>query len=56
MKDAKTGRMKKYIHEIRIKFEDHDTNASGQIDLDKVVEDVCKKETVYLHPAFISRK
>jgi hypothetical protein len=29
---------------------------TGEIDLGKLVEEICKKETVYLHPAFISRK
>jgi len=31
-------------------------SATGEIDIGKMVEEICKKETVYLHPAFISRK
>ena len=57
MKDVKTGKMKKYIHDIRINFDQHEQmSATGEIDIGKMVEEICKKETVYLHPAFISRK
>ena len=34
MKDAKTGKMKKYIHEIRINFEQHEQSSpNGEIDI-----------------------
>ena len=56
MKEAKSGKMKKYIHEIRIKFEDYEPYAGGRVDVNKMCEELCRKETVYLHPACISRK
>ena len=56
MKDGKTGRMKKYIHEIKIRFEDYEPQYGGTVDVNKLTDEICKKETVYLHPACISRK
>ena len=56
MKDGKSGRMKKYIHEIKIKFEDYESPLGGEIDINKMCDDLVRKETVYLHPACISRK
>ena len=56
MKEAKSGKMKKYIHEIRIKFEDYEPYPGGKVDVNKMCEELCRKETVYLHPACISRK
>lgn len=54
MKDAKTGRMKKYIHEIRINF---DKQEQGQeVDINRMCDEICRKETTYLNPAFISRQ
>lgn len=52
MKDNKTLKMKKYIHEIQITFpEDLDA-----IDVNRICDEICRKETVYLNPAFISRQ
>lgn len=51
MKDTKTGRNKKYIHEIPIKFDE----SNGPINIDRVCDEICRKETMYLNPAFISR-
>ena len=56
MKDGKSGKMKKYIHEIRIKFEEYEPYPGGKVDVNKMCEELCRKETVYLHPACISRK
>lgn len=50
MKDAKSGRMKKYIHEIKIDF------ANGPSDVNRMCDEICSKETVYLNPAFIGRQ
>jgi len=55
MKDAKSGKMKKYIHEIKIKFEEYESGSS-RIDINAMCDDLCRKETIYLHPACISRK
>lgn len=49
MKDHKSGRMKKYIHEIKINFE---PNQSVEQMSDKIIT----KETTYLNPAFIARQ
>tara|TARA_B100000780_G_C21013103_1_gene405792 strand:- start:450 stop:686 length:237 start_codon:yes stop_codon:yes gene_type:complete len=51
MKDTKTGKDKKYIHEIRINFD----KGEQEVDVNRMVDDICRKETVYLNPAFISR-
>ena len=56
MKDAKSGKMKKYIHEIKIKFEEFEPYPGGKVDVSKMCDELCRKETVYLHPACISRK
>jgi len=56
MKDAKSGKMKKYIHEIKIKFEEYEPYPGGRVDVSKMCDDLIRKETVYLHPACISRK
>lgn len=52
MKDNKSGRMKKYIHEIRIHFEDK----TEPIDLNAMCDEICRKEQMYLNPAFINRQ
>lgn len=52
MKDGKSGRMKKYIHEIRINFE---KQGPGEIDVNRMCDEICRKETTYLNPAYISR-
>ena len=49
MKDNKSGRMKKYIHEIKIKFEDS-TN------IEELCDSMIMKEQMYLNPAFIARQ
>jgi hypothetical protein len=49
MKDPKSGRMKKYIHEIKIKF---DPNTS----VDTICDEMINKETTYLNPAFIAKQ
>lgn len=48
MKDSKSGRMKKYIHEIKIKFEPNES-------VEKKVDYMIKIETTYLNPAFIAK-
>ena len=53
MKDSKAGRMKKYIHNIRVNFEKQGNTTD--IDIGRMCDDICKKETTYLNPAFISR-
>jgi len=50
MKDGKSGRMKKYIHEIKISFADKEN-----IDINRMCEDICNKEVIYLNPAFIGK-
>jgi len=51
MKDNKTLKMKKYIHEILITFP-ADTES---IDVNRMCDEICRKETTYLNPAFISK-
>ena len=53
MKDNKTGRMKKYIHEIRINFEKQDINSD--VDVNRMCDEICRNNTTYLNPAYISR-
>ena len=53
MKDAKSGRMKKYIHEIRINFDLPEYKQD--FDVNRMCDDICRKETIYLNPAYISR-
>jgi hypothetical protein len=48
MKDHKSGRMKKYIHEIKISFEPNQS-------VDHMCEIIINKETTYLNPAFIAK-
>ena len=54
MKDAKSGRTKKYIHEIKINFDKQEKAGKG-IDVDRMCDEICRKETTYLNPAYISR-
>jgi len=49
MQDPKSGRVKKYIHEIPIAF-------SPAASVDSVCDAICAKETTYLNPAFIQRQ
>lgn len=53
MRDGKTGKMKKYIHEIKINFEKEDKN--NDLDVNRMCDELCRKEITYLNPAFISR-
>jgi hypothetical protein len=52
MKDNKTSKMKKYIHEIQITFPEDVEN----IDVSRMCDEICRKESTYLNPAFISRQ
>lgn len=54
MKDHKTGKMKKYIHEILISFDKFPDNDS--IDVNSMCAEICRNETTYLNPAFISQQ
>jgi hypothetical protein len=49
MKDPKSGRMKKYIHEIKIVF---NVNSS----VDQMCDAMIARETIYLNPAFIGKQ
>jgi hypothetical protein len=49
MKDPKSGRMKKYIHEIKIHFEPSSS-------VDNMCEIMVARETTYLNPAFIGKQ
>lgn len=51
MKDGKSGRMKKYIHEIKIDFADKEN-----IDINRMCDDICNREVIYLNPAFIGKQ
>jgi len=55
MKDVKSGRMKKYIHEIKITFEPKGAGSSISIDIIKLCDEICRKETIYLNPAYIGK-
>lgn len=48
MKDHKSGKLKKYIHEIRINFEPNQT-------VESVCETIVVKEATYLNPTFIAK-
>ena len=52
MKDSKSGRQKKYIHEIKINFEKY----NDPIDVGRMCDEICRKETLYLNPQYISRQ
>ena len=49
MKDSKSGRNKKYIHEIKILFE-------PSISVETLTDQMITRETTYLNPAFIGRQ
>jgi hypothetical protein len=53
MTDAKSGKKKKYIHEIKIYFE---AGSENPVDITRMCDEICRKETTYLNPAFISKK
>jgi len=48
MKDPKSGRLKKYIHEIKITFKLNES-------VEKKCDQIISKETTYLNPAFIAK-
>ena len=54
MKDGKSGRMKKYIHEIKINFDKQEK--LNDVDINRMCDEICRKETTYLNPAYISRQ
>lgn len=45
----KKGRQKKYIHEIKIDFD----RQPEPINISRMCEEMCARETVYLNPQFI---
>ena len=49
MKDPKSGRNKKYIHEIKIRFEPNES-------LEALCDDMIDKNIAYLNPQFIARQ
>ena len=49
MKDHKSGRMKKYIHEIKIQF-------SSRSDLSNMCDDMISQEPTYLNPLYIGKQ
>ena len=53
MKDKKSGKPKKFLHEIKINFDDDARNDS---DVNRMCDEICRKETTYLNPAYISRQ
>ena len=52
MKDTKSGRNKKYIHEIPIKFDE----TNGPVNINRLCDEICRKETMYLNPAYINKQ
>jgi len=48
MKEPKSGRVKKYIHEIKIVFD-------GNYALEDMCDQIISRETTYLNPAFIGK-
>lgn len=55
MQETKSGRPKKYIHEIKVNFDSYGPSV-GQADLDRLCEDMCRRETMYLNPQFIGKQ
>lgn len=49
------GRKKKFIHEIKISFEQQ-AGFPHSIDLSNMCDELCRKETTYLNPVFIRRE
>jgi len=52
MKDARTGKIKKYIHDIQIEFDSYD---GAKIDPNQIYDSIIKKEATYLNPEFIKK-
>ena len=56
MKCMKSGRMKKYIHDIKINFDQYTAGQSlDKVDINKIVNEIIAKETVYLNPTYIGK-
>lgn len=55
MKCKKSGRMKKYIHEIKISFDQQGVSLD-KVDITKMSDDILSKETAYLNPIIINRQ
>jgi hypothetical protein len=53
MTDPKSGRKKKYIHEIKIHF---DASNDKTTNISRMCDEICRKETTYLNPAFIRKE
>jgi len=56
MKCMKSGRMKKYIHEIKISFEQPGVSSIDKVDILKICDEICAKETTYLNPMYIGKQ
>jgi hypothetical protein len=52
MKDSRSGKIKKYIHDIQIEFDTYDPS---QINTSNIYDSIIKKETTYLNPEFIKK-
>ena len=50
MKDNKSGRKKKYIHEIKIVFKPDE-----ETDINQLCNEVCQKEQIYLNPSYVRK-
>lgn len=53
MKDGRSGKIKKYIHDILIEFDSKDPN---QIDINSIYNIIIKREATYLNPEFIKKQ
>jgi hypothetical protein len=53
MKDGRTGKIKKYIHDIQIEFNSKDPN---DINPGLIYDSIIKKEATYLNPEFIKKQ
>ena len=49
------GRPKKYVHEIKINFEDKRHLYGNPIDIERLCDDLFRREHTYLNPAYIGR-
>jgi|TARA_B110001450_G_C17624789_1_gene482692 hypothetical protein len=53
MKDGRSGKIKKYIHDIQIEFNSKDP---GSIVPSQLYDQIIKKEATYLNPEFIKKQ
>ena len=53
MKDGRSGKTKKYIHDILIEFNSKDP---AQINPQQLYDQIIKKEATYLNPEFIKKQ